>query len=139
MAFAALEKGMLFVNCLQGKSEHFFRKWMPRVIHARGVRLLSTPIIPGGSKDAQVTRLTVPIGLGLEKSSLHKTKRAPDKSGAPLMEAAGIEPASRNISTRASTCVADLFPRFRLSVPNQQGSEETISKLCLAFAVSSVN
>jgi hypothetical protein len=29
-----------------------------------------------------------------------------------IMEAAGIEPASRNISTLASTCVVDLFPRL---------------------------
>jgi len=49
--------------------------------------------------------LTLPaIARDLNK----KTRLAPGKSGQEV-EAAGIEPASRNSSTPASTCVVELF------------------------------
>jgi len=53
------------------------------------------------------------------------------------MEAGGIEPPSRDISTTASTCVvANLF-LVRLD-PWQRGSQQTNQELCLAFRVLGV-
>src|SRR5688572_9810911 len=39
-----------------------------------------------------------------------------------FMEAAGIEPASRDISAQTSTCVVETFPRFRAPDPDRLGS-----------------
>ena len=53
------------------------------------------------------------------------------------MEAAGIEPASRDISTMASTCVADyLF--FANLAANRQAEKLTSQKLCLTANVFDV-
>ena len=40
------------------------------------------------------------------------------------MEAAGIEPASRDISMCASTCVVELFPRLAYETPGRQGASQ---------------
>jgi integrase len=57
---------------------------------------------------------------------------SPDK-----VEAAGIEPASRDISTAASTCVVDEFS-FACRAPRRQGSRLASRKLYFAARVSNV-
>ena len=55
------------------------------------------------------------------------TKKDATRSRWRLMEAAGIEPASRGTSVPVSTCVADLgfefFTRVRLPLPRSAGSQ----------------
>ena len=50
------------------------------------------------------------------------------------MEAAGIEPASRDISTMASTCVVDYLRFARLTV-SRQTEKQTSRKLRLTISV----
>ena len=51
------------------------------------------------------------------------------------MEAAGIEPASREISMGASTCVVGSFTRLRLPAPNRRGASQTSQEQFLASGV----
>ena len=51
------------------------------------------------------------------------------------MEAAGIEPASRDISVGASTCVVELFPRFARATPGRQGAAQASRERFLAPGV----
>jgi len=47
---------------------------------------------------------------------------SPWASAASRVEAAGIEPASRDISMCASTCVVELFTRLASQTPGRQGA-----------------
>ena len=51
-------------------------------------------------------------------------------SGVHRVEAAGIEPASRDISAMASTCVAELLS-FAYPAPTRQGAEKASPELGL--------
>ncbi len=54
-----------------------------------------------------------------------------------LVEAAGIEPASRDISTQTSTCVVGEF-NFACSTPHRQGFGLASRKLYFAACVSNI-
>jgi len=45
------------------------------------------------------------------------------------VEAAGIEPASRNVSAKASTCVVGSFPHFAKMAPNRLGPNPASQEL----------
>ena len=55
----------------------------------------------------------------------------------PKMEAAGIEPASRDVSATASTCMFG-YLSFAGKVPNRQGARRAIRQRCLAAHVADV-